>query len=462
LPLLITIILALILVNGLFVMAEMALVSARKGRLQAAADRGDTSARIALALIEHPNRYLSTTQLGITLATIVLGMYGEASFTDRIRDFLHDVATEHDLPLLERSAHAIATGVTVIILTFATILLAELIPKRLGLLHPEGLARLVARPMDILSRISAPLIHLLSWLTNLFLRFIPERGEADEQQAAKDEVKAILASGAESGVVQQAQQQLVERVFQLSERRVKSLMVPRNDIDSLDVSASAARVRIAVATSTHSHFPICDGDLDHLIGVVHVKDLVKHSLVLGGVGVMSPEGEDTINLRALARKPHFVPESATALRMLEQFKQRSTHIAFVLDEYGVLVGLVTLNDLVEAMLGQLPMPGAAAAPGAEEPLIVKRHDGSYLLDAMLPVGELKSLMGVEELPRQHEADFDTLGGFVIANLGRVPAIGDRFAFERFTFEVVDMDRTRVDRVMLDIQAVPESEQNEEA
>jgi putative hemolysin len=433
---LLLIIVALIFVNGLFVMAEMALVSARKGRLQARADKGDRSARIALALIEHPNRYLSATQLGITFATIVLGMYGEASLTEAIHEWLAPI------PWLGGHAHAVAIGLTVLVLTFASLLLAELVPKRLGQLYPDGLARLVARPMSLMSRVSAPLIAVLSGLTNLILRLFPEPA-VDEEVAAQEEVKAILATGAEMGTVHEAEQQLVERVFQLGEQRVRSLMVPRNDIDFLDVGDTAQRVRVAVATSAHSHFPVCAGDLDHLVGVVHVKDIVKHGLI-----------SEELELKALCRKPYFVPESATALKVLEQFKKRSTHLAFVLDEYGALVGLVTLNDLVESMLGEITMAGPGGA-GAVEPLIVKRHEGSYLLDAMLTVAELKRLMETHELPREGEGGFDTLGGFVMSYLGRVPAIGDRFSFDRYTFEVVDMDRTRVDRVMLDVAPVPE-------
>jgi putative hemolysin len=439
---LLLIIVGLIFVNGLFVMAEMALVSARKGRLQARAERGDKSARAALALMEHPNRYLSATQLGITLATIVLGMYGEASLTEVLRGWFAEVSW------VGRNAHVVATAVTVMVLTFATLLLAELVPKRLGQLYPEALARLVARPMSLLSWLTAPLITVLSGLTNVILKLVPEPA-VDEEVAAQEEVKAILASGAEMGTVHQSEQLLVERVFQLGEQRVRSLMVPRNDIDFLDVGDTAQRVRVAVATSAHSHFPVCDGDLDHLVGVVHVKDVVKHGLI-----------SDELDLRALCRKPYFVPESATALKVLEQFKNRSTHLAFVLDEYGALVGLVTLNDLVESMLGEITMsdPGGAGAP---EPLIVKRHEGSYLLDAMLPVAELKRVMGTHELPRESDGGFDTLGGFVMSYLGRVPAIGDRFSFERYTFEVVDMDRTRVDRVMLDIEPVVEEGAGEE-
>lgn len=436
-------IIALLILTAFFVLAEFAFYSARRARLQAAADRGERTAIIAIALVENPNRYLSTTQIGITLATIALGMYGEASLTADLVEWLASL----DVPA--RYAHPAATATTIIALTGVSLVAAEMVPKRLAQMYPEGLARLLARPIDWLSRLSAPIVAVLSFCTNMLLRFVPEPKR--HEQAAQDEVNAILASGAEQGIIHHAEQQLVERVFELGDRRVKSLMVPRNDIDSLDVGDAPGRIRVAVATSTHSHFPVCDGDLDHLIGVVHVKDLVKHSLMLGGGGGTA---DDALDLRALARKPHFVPESATALRVLEQFKQRNTHIAFVLDEYGVLVGLVTLNDLVEEMLGELPLIGAAVPMDAQEPLIVKRTENSYLLDAMLPVDDLKELMGVRALPRQSEADFDTLGGFVIANLGRVPSIGDRLAFGRFTFEVVDMDRTRVDRVMLDIEPPP--------
>jgi putative hemolysin len=427
-------ILILILVNGLFVMAEMALVSSRKGRLQAAAEKGHKGAQTALDLIEHPNRYLSTTQIGITLTSIMLGMFGEASLTEDIGRWLGEYST------IAHAAHSIATGITLVLLTFATLLLAELVPKRLGQINPEGMARMVARPMSWISWISAPLISVLSGLTDLILKLVPVR-PASEDHDPQDEVKAILASGAEEGTVGESEQQIVERVFQLGERRVKALMVPRNDIDALDEHDTPHRVRVAVATSSHSHFPVVSGDLDHLVGVVHVKDLVKHGLI-----------SDEINLRTLARKPMFVPESATAMRVLEQFKRGGTHIAFVLDEYGVLVGLITLNDLVESMLGEITGAGSSGAP---DPLIVRRPDGSYLLDGMVTVAELRQIMGVEKLPGQDVADFDTLGGFVMSYLGRVPSTGDRFSFDRFAFEIMDMDRTRVDRARLTIEPPPE-------
>ncbi len=422
---------ALLFVNALFVMAEMALVSARKGRLQVLADKGDRNAQIALDLIEHPNRYLSTTQIGITLTTIVLAMFGEESLKEDIIRLM-----DKFLPDMVRYSHAIATGITALSLTFAALLLAELVPKRIGQLNPEGLSRVMARPMYWVSWISAPLIAVLSFLTNLILQLVPIR-PADDAHAPQDEVNAILASGAQQGTIHESEQQIVERVFQLGEQRVKTLMVPRSDIDSLEEHDTLARVRVAVATSSHSHFPVVAGDLDHLVGVVHVKDLVKHGLI-----------SDEINLRSLARKPMFVPESATALKVLEQFKRAGTHIAFVLDEYGVLVGLVTLNDLVGSMLGEITMTGTGAPP---DPMIVKRQDGSYLLDGMVNVADLKELMQTESLPREDGGGFDTLGGFVMTYLGRVPSTGDRFDFDRYQFEIMDMDRTRVDRVLLTVQ-----------
>ena len=426
----ILVIIVLLLVTAVFVLAEFAFYSSRKARLQAAADRGNRSAQIAIALIDNPNRYLSTTQIGITLVTIALGMYGEASLTE---DLVRHVAR---VELLAKYAHPISTGITILLLTIVSLVVAEMVPKRLAQMYPEGLALLLARPTDWLSRFSSPLVLLLSTLTELILRLVPEPQR--HELAAQEEVRAILASGAEDGIVHQAEQQLVENVFALGQQRVRTLMVPRVDIDYLQISDSLQRVRVALATSAHSHFPVCDGGMDTLIGVVHVKDLVK-------VGLISEE----INLRALARKPMFVPESATALRVLEQFKSSATHIAFVLDEYGVLVGLITLNDLVGSMLGEITTVGLAVPPN---PMIVKREDGSYLLDGMVSVAQLKELMQTDALPRDG-GDFDTLGGFVMNYLGRIPATGDRFDFDRYQFEIMDMDRTRVDRVLLTIQPV---------
>jgi putative hemolysin len=434
-PLLIAI---LILVNGLFVLAEMALVSSRRARMQAAAERGERGARAALELMDNPSRYLSTIQIVITVSGIVLGMFGETAVAEGLRKWMEEV------PALRPHAHAVATVATVTLLTLATLLFAELVPKRLGQMFPEGLARGLAGPMSVVSRVAAPLVAVLTLLTEGVLKLIPFRPRAQDE-AAEEEVKALMATGAETGVFHQAEQRIVERVFTLGDQRVKAIMVPRTDIDFLNVNDASARVRVAVATSTHSHFPVCDGSLDKLVGYVHVKDLVKHGLI-----------SDEIDLRTLARKPVFIPESATAIKTLEQFQSSGVHLAFVLDEYGVVVGLVTLNDIVKGLLGE-----ATVAGQSQDPMVVKRADGSYLLDGMLGVEELRDLMGVDALPKQDVGGFDTLGGFVLTYLGRIPSTGDAFSFDRYTFEVMDMDRTRVDRVLLTIAREPAQESEEE-
>ena len=424
----------LLALNGLFVMAEMALVSSRKGRLQAKAEHGDRGSRTALELIEQPTRYLSTIQIVITLSGIGLGMFGEASIVDDIEHLFTGY------PRIAAYAHAISVALTMLLLTVGTLVFAELVPKRLGQMFPEGLARLLSRPMDMVGRITSPLVSLLTWATDLILSLVPLRPARDDD-AAEEEVKAIIASGTESGVFHQTEQDMVERVFRLSDQKVTSIMVPRTDIDFLQVGDSIQRVRVAIATSAHSHFPVCAGSLDELIGVVHVKDLVKHGLV-----------SDTINLRDLARPPMFVPESTICIRLLDQFKKTHNHIAFVVDEYGSLIGLVTLNDLIDALVGEM------SSGGPHDPSIVRRPDGSYLMDGHVPVTELKELLDLKSLPGEDTTGYQTLGGFVMAHLGRIPATGDRFEFDRFHFEVVDMDRTRVDKVLVTITEPPTSDQ----
>lgn len=420
------IIAALLFINGLFVMAEMALVSTRKARLQASAARGDRSSQIALDLIEHPTRYLSTIQIVITVSGIGMGMFGEAAVADALRIQLEKVE------LLTRHAHVISVAITIFVLTIITLVFAELVPKRLGQMFPEGLARLLARPMDIFSRITSPLVSILSGFTNLILKLVPVSPSTGNEQAAEDEVRAIMASGAEEGVFHQSERQMVDRVLTLADQRIRTIMVPRPDIDFLDVTDNVQRVRVTLATSSHSHFPICDGGLDKLIGFVHVKDLVKNGLI-----------SDDINLRSLARKPLFIPESTTAIRLMERFRSSGTHIAFVLDEYGGVVGLVTLNDIIEKLIGAAPI-----GSDNRDQMVVKRTDGSLLLDGMVSIPELKELMGTRALPKEDTGDYNTLGGFIMTSLGRVPATGDQFSFDGYTFEVMDMDRSRVDRVLL--------------
>jgi putative hemolysin len=340
----------------------------------------------------------------------------------------------------EATVQQVALGIAVVVVTFATIVFGELVPKRIAQSAPERIASLFSPPMMLVAKVTAPAVWLLSHTTDLVLGILRVKSRP-EHEGAEEDVRSLMRSGTTGGVFHESEQQIVERVFALSDRTVKSLMVPRPDIDWLPADASVHRIRVAVATSSHSHFPVCTSGLDSLIGVVHVKDLVKSGLI-----------SDDIRLAELVRKPMYVPETLPALKLLETFRQRQDRVAFVLDEYGVLEGLVTLNDVVEAIVGDVT-GGGDADP---EPLVVRRADGSYLLDGMLPVDDLRVLMlGSQSdgyvLPKEEEAAFETLGGFVLAYLGRIPSTGDTFEFSRFRFEVVDMDRHRVDKILLTIR-----------
>lgn len=444
------IIILLILVNGAFVLTEMALVSSRRGRLEARAGgmrgRGDRGARLALRLLDSPTTYLSTVQVGITLTGVLLGAFGEQTVAERVAEWVR----RWD-PDLSGYAHAIGLTVTVVTLTFFIIVVAELVPKRLAQIAPETFACLGARPMWIMSRVCRPLVWLLSASTNLILKLVPFRPKRDQEMVVED-VRSLLASGARTGVFRHAEQQIVERVFRLSDQGVKAVMVPRTDIDFLLLDDTPQRVRVVVAMGSHSHFPVCKSGLDDLVGVVHVKDLVKLGLMAEAGG-----GGERWRLADAVRPPLFVPESTPAIGMVETFRRKQTHIAFVLDEYGVLEGLVTLGDIVEALVGEVARQGEV-----DEPEIVKRADGSYLLDGMLGVDELKELMGVGSLPKEEDAGYETLGGMVMAYLGRIPAAGDAFTLDRFRFEVVDMDKARVDKVLLEIGPAPREVERDEA
>jgi putative hemolysin len=435
---LIALVIALIVLNAAFVMSEMALVSVRRGRLKARADRGSRGARAAMDLLDKPTRFLSTVQIGITLVGILLGAVGEEALSRRVQAWLANY------PALVPYARPIAFGVTIGLLTYVSILLGELVPKRMAQAHPELLASIVARPMRLLSRLAAPAVALLTVSTELVLKFLPDKPAADDQ-GAEEEVKEILETGKQEGSIHEAEQRIVERVFRLGDLRVKALMVPRTDIDYLHLDDSPARIKVVIAAGSHSHLPVVRTDLDDLAGYVHIKDLVKS-------GLMS----DQIDVASILRPPTFIPENASALKTLSRFRDTGVHVAFVVDEYGGLVGLITLNDILTALLGEI-----APAQSTQEPLVVKRADGSYLLDGMLPIDQLVRLMGIapEQLPKRDLGDFDTLGGFVMTYLARIPHTGDSFAFDRYVFEIVDMDRTRVDKVMLSMAdgASPEAQ-----
>ncbi|MEH2089274.1 hemolysin family protein [Nostoc sp.] len=421
----ILIILVLIIANGVFSMSEMAIVSARKVRLQQLANQGDAKAMAALKLAESPNHFLSTVQVGISLIGILTGAFGGATIANRLAVYVRLV------PLLAPYSEPISFGVVVLIITYLSLIVGELVPKRLALNNPEKIASAVAIPMRALSAIASPMVYLLSASTDLILRVLGITAST-EPQVTEEEIKILIEQGTEAGTFEEAEQDMVERVFRLGDRPVSYLMTPRPDIVWLDLDDSAEENRQKMVDSAYSRYPICQGGLDNVLGVIPVTDLLARSF----------RGEP-LDLTVGLRQPVFVPESTRGLKVLELFKQTITHMALVVDEYGVIQGLVTLNDIMSEIVGDVP-----STDGQDQPQAVQREDGSWLLDGMLPVEEFLELFGMEQWESEERGSYQTLGGFVITHLGRIPAAADHFEWQSMRIEVMDMDGNRVDKVLV--------------
>jgi putative hemolysin len=419
------ILLLLLIANAVFAMSEIAIVSARKARLQQWANEGDTKARVALELANAPNQFLATIQVGITLVGILAGAFGSATLAKELAVALNG------LPLLAPYSQAISFGVVVISITYLSLIVGELAPKRLALNSPERIASAIASPMRGLSRLAHPAVRLLSISTDAVLRLIGIQPSA-EPPVTEEEIRVLIEQGTQAGMFEEAEQEMVERVFRLGDRRVSAVMTPRTEIVWLDRNASSEEIRRTIAESVHSRFVIAQGGLDNILGVVHAKDLLARSL-----------GIQAIDLMASLQQPLFVPESMRALALLELFKQSGTHIALAMDEYGGIQGLVTPSDILEAIVGDLPLPGERA-----EPQVVQREDGSWLLDGMLSVDEFKELLHLSHLPGEDQGLYQTVAGFVIMQLGRIPQAADAFEWEGLRFEVMDMDGNRIDKVLV--------------
>jgi putative hemolysin len=420
------IVLLLIIANGLFSMSEMAVVSARKTRLVELAERGDAKARAALKLANSPNQFLSTVQVGITLIGILAGAFGGATLSANL------AAGIARIPLLAPYSQAIGFGLVVLLTAYLSLILGELVPKRLALNNPERIAATVSVPMQSVAGLAYPIVTLLTTSTELVLRLLGANHPSDEPLVTEEEIKVMVRQGTEAGTFEAAEQDMVERVFRLADQRVSALMTPRLDVVWLDLNDPVEVNRQKMIDSRHSRFPVCQDSLDMLLGVAHVTDMLARSL----------SGE-SFELTAILRQPLYIPESTHALKMLELFKQSSTHIALVVDEYGVLQGVVTLNDVMEVIIGDVPF-----ADKPYESPAVQREDGSWLLDGMLPIEKLKELFDLEDLPGEERDNYQTLGGFIVTQLGRIPAASDHFEWENVRFEVMDMDGNRVDKVLL--------------
>ena len=435
-------ILALIVANGVFSGAEIAVVSARKVRLEQRADRGDRRARAALKLANAPNDFLSTVQIGITLIGILSGAVGGATIARRLEPLLAGI------PGVGRSAEGLSVALVVGLITYLSLVIGELLPKRVALADPEGIACAVAAPMRALARFSAPVVHLLGGSTEALLRLLGVAGNG-EPDLTEDEIKALIRQGAEAGVFEEAEHSMVQRVFRLGDRPIRAFMTPRTEITWLDAEASPEEQLETVITSNHSRLPVGAGSLDACEGVLRTSQfLVAHRLSASGGGGEAGSAP-TPELAPLLQPPLYVAGTMRALAVIERFRESGSHIALVTDEFGGVAGLVTVTDLMEAIVGDLP-----SAEDAEEPAVVRREDGTWLIDGMLEIDSFKELIGCSRLSGESSGDFHSVGGFAMHRLGRIPRTGECFEAEGLRFEIVDMDGNRVDKLLVSRLVAP--------
>jgi len=416
----------LTLLNGVFAMSELALAASRKVRLTAMADAGDGGARSALTLLANPNQFLSTVQVGITSIGVLNGIVGEAAFSPGVAQWLQGLGVS------AKASDISATALVVTLITFITIIFGELVPKRIGQLYPESVARWVSRPMLWLAIAAQPFVKLLSATTQGVLKLLRIRTDVTRTMTA-EEIRASLEEGVDSGVIEEHEHQMVQNVFRLDERPLTSLMVPRADVEWLDAALTVAQCLQVVGKAgergAHSWYPVCRGSLDEVVGLINVGKLLA-------LGLQHPGG-----IESQVQPAVFVPETLSGMELLEQFRARSGRMVFVVDEYGVVQGLVTPGDLLEAITGEL-QPVAQVDAWA-----TPREDGSWLLDGLMPVDELKTRLGIRELPDEERGRYNTVAGLLLSVSGHLPRVGERIESAGWLFEVVDLDGRRIDKVL---------------
>lgn len=412
-------------INALFVMAEMAIVSVRRSRIEELRDEGDTRAVALLELLDKPESFLSTIQTAITLIGILSGAFGGATLAEELVPYLQSI------PYISQHAEVVSFGVVVFGITFLSLILGELVPKRWALSHAESVSLALTPPIKTVMFLAYPIVHLFTHTADFAMRVlrIPRSSEAP---VSEEEIKIMLEHGERAGVVEEVEKEMIERVFRLGDRRVDSIMTHRSEIIWLDKDNITSETWKLLAESSHSHFPVCKDSIDEIEGMISIKDIWPQLLENGA-----------IKLDGIIKEPLIVPGAITALRVLERFKESKTHIALVVDEYGSLDGLVTLNDVLQAIVGQLP-----SHDNEIESQVVERDDGSFLIDGAMSFEEFEDLLNIQELSEEERAHFQTLAGFIISHLGRFPAIGERFEWANHIFEIVDMDGHRVDRVLI--------------
>jgi putative hemolysin len=421
----IIILLALIFVNSLFVISEIALVSVRKSRLEHQAEKGDERARRALDLSNNPEKFLSAAQIGITLIAILTGVYSGERFARFIKPSIEKV------DFLREYADTISTTIIVIFVTFLSIIFGELIPKRIGLLRAERIAKLVAGPMNAFAKFTHPFVWLLNKTSNLFFRVFNIKRSKDDA-VTEEEIKTLITEGTEAGTIDEAEQEIIERVFHLGDRNITSLMTHRSDIIWFNLDDNEDKIKEKILQEPHSAYPICDETIDDIKGVVSIKDLY-----------VSP---DSTLFKDIMVPALFIPENNSPYQVLEKFKESKIHSAFIVDEYGSILGLLTLNDILEAIVG------AMAQTDEVDYEIIKRDDGTYLVDGQIPFYNFLTRFEKTEWMNEGEHDFDTIAGFILHELERIPRPGDKLEWKGFKIEILDMDGHRIDKVMVTLSA----------
>ncbi len=423
-------ILILIIANGLLAMVEMAVVSARKARLKEMANQGDEGASVALQLANSPGPFLSTVQVGITLVGILAGAFGGATLAERLAN------TVRPVPYVGLYADGISLGIVVSIITVLSLIVGELVPKQLALANPERVASIFSRPLAVLSRLVGPAVTFLSRATDAVVKVLGIKKVSDPPPVTEEEIKILISQGQDAGIFEEAEEEMIRSILRLGDRRAGDLMTPWSQLVVLDVDGNPQENWKRVAQTRHSHYPVFEERLDNVIGLVSIKDLWTQ-FALG----------KSVDLRTCLKPPLFVHSRKKALDILELFKTSGRHVALVIDEMGNIEGLIRFNDILKTVLGPSTVPG-----DPDDPPIVKREDGSWLMDGMLPIDEVRELLGRQQLPGEGAGSFQSLGGFVVHHLGRLPKTADSFVAGGYRFEVVDMDEKRVDKVL--VSAVP--------
>lgn len=414
----------LLMLNGIFSMSEIAIVSAKRIRMKQRAENGDLGAKTAIELAESPDKFLSTVQIGITLIGIIAGAFGGASLSARLTPVFQEIS------LLAPYAEEISFGIVILLITYFSLVIGELVPKSIALMAPEKIAGLVSRPMKFISKATAPFVWLLSFSTKTIVQLF-RLGSGSETTVTEEEIKAMIAQGTTEGVIDETEQELLESIIRLDDQRITALMTQRNYIGWIDLHDSQDDIKKEILKSSFSRLLVCEGDLDNVKGFVKAKDLLNNIL-----------SEQPFDLEKSLKEPIFVPETKTALEVLENFQESLTHFAVIIDEFGLTQGVVTTNDILEAIVGDLPHQGVRNESA------VRRDDGSWLMDGRLSTADFTNILGLKSLPQDEKGMYETLAGFMIKRFGKLPTIAEKFEWNGYIFEVVDMDGKRVDEVLV--------------